>query len=123
MGEDSESFELYLEDSKEKEINISSEKIKLIINLNNKKDLEGIYLINRGNAYENLDYKALSPNQIELELKSFGKLLIDYKNEIEKQDEKVQEEIPKESNTLIWYVITGIVIALGAIIAIIINKK
>ncbi len=123
FGEDSEYFELYLEDSKEKEINISSEKIKLIINLNNKKDLEGIYLINRGNAYENLDYKALSPNQIELELKSFGKLLIDYKNEIEKQDEKVQEEIPKESNTLIWYVITGIVIALGAIIAIIINKK
>ncbi len=122
FGNDSEYFELYIEDLLEEEKNISAENIKLIVKINSEKEFAGIYNIKHGNIYEKLDYKVLKPDQIELNIKSFGKLLVDYK---EQQQDKIiePEEITKKTNNLIWYVVSAIVFVLGIILAIRISKK
>jgi len=114
FGSTSEYFELHIEDEMGAKKAINIENIKMILNIDAEKDFQGIYLVKIDNTFEKINYKKLSNNQIEIEIKDFEKLLLSYKEKEVQTDSEIINEYEQDQNqNLKWIIATIIVLSLG----------
>lgn len=126
VGSASERFSLSFMDEENKRVSLTNPMLTLTISLNTSKEFEGIYVL-KDNALQELTYKKIDKNTIEVTTDSYNDLVLKYKsNDVEQPsvDQNVgQDNLPDIGNVNInWLLIAGIIIAFIALI-VLINKR
>ncbi len=114
FGAGSEYFEFYLVDADGNRITDTAP-TKFVITLAGDKEFKGVYRLGDGDDGENVEYKRLDNNKIELLVPNTGRYIVAYdspanKDVVQNEDTDTEENKSEFNTGILWWIIVGVVV-------------